>query len=170
MCNENAIFNAPGNAHAEGYTFWWSIFGEELTTGYHHTSYESRANRGDIITAETVEELAEKMMVPVDSLVTTIEKYNADAEAGEDTEFQKRVAFKPIEAPYYAAKNVVVRYKTGGGLKINEKCEVINRAGDAIPNLYAAGSCQGETTPNVHDVSAIGMHAGQMIAEALQNA
>ena len=33
-------------------------------------------------------------------LKATIEKYNSDAEAGEDTEFGKSVAFTPLTAPF----------------------------------------------------------------------
>jgi predicted oxidoreductase len=115
----------------------------------------------------TIEELAAKTLLPLAQLKATIEKYNSDAKAGTDTEFKKAYFFKPLNPPYYAIKNRVVRYKTNGGLAINEKCQVVDKANNPIPNLYAAGSCQGETTPNVHDVCAIGMHAGQNIAMAL---
>ena len=167
ICNENAIFNAPGLAHEEGYTFWWSVFDEALPEGYFKNSYQTRAKRGNVVTADTVEELAAKMMVPVETLKATVEKYNTDAEAGEDTVFGKSFGFTPLKAPFYALKNRVVRYKTNGGLRIDKDCRVLNRFDEAIPNVYAAGSCQGETTPNVHDVSAIGMHAGQVMAAEL---
>lgn len=169
MANENAIFAAPDVALEIGDSFWWSIFDERIPNGYHKTSYQSREKQGDVVIADTIEELAEKTYLPYETLKATIEKYNADAENGEDTEFGKMVAFSPLQAPYYAVKSNLVRYKTAGGLSINEKTQVVDKAGNPIPNLFAAGSCQGETTPNVHDVSAIGMHAGQMIAAELQS-
>lgn len=168
MCNENRIFDAPDVAHQTKSRIWWSIFDERIPNGVHKTSYASREKQGGVVVADTIEELAAQTMLPYESLKATIEKYNSDAEAGEDTEFAKMVSFTPLTAPYYAVKNDVVRYKTAGGLSINEKAEVVDKADNPIPNLYAAGSCQGETTPNVHDVCAIGMHAGQMMVEALK--
>lgn len=167
ISNENKIFDAPTMAHANDFTFWWTIADSTLPDGYHTTSFKTREKKGDLVYADTISELAEKIMVPAATLEATIEKYNADAEAGEDTEFGKKLGFYPMKAPYIAIKNQVVRYKTDGGLKINEFCQVVDKAEDPIPNLYAAGSCTGETTPNVHDVFAIGMHAGEMIAKEL---
>jgi succinate dehydrogenase/fumarate reductase flavoprotein subunit len=168
VCNENRIFDAPGHVHENGHTFWWSIFDSSVKNGYHHTSFEARFQQGGVETANTIEELAWKTDLPPERLKATMERYNREARAGEDTEFGKRFHFDPLEPPYFAAKSVVVRYKTNGGLKIDEKCQVIDKTDKPIPNLYAAGSCQGETTPNVHDVSAMGMHAGQMISTALK--
>jgi hypothetical protein len=168
VCNENRIFSAPGHVHDAGYNFWWTIFDKELAEGYHHTSFESREKQPGMEKADSIEELAEKMLVPVKTLKATYDRYNREARAGKDTEFGKRLHFNPLTPPLWGAKNVVVRYKTNGGLRIDEKCRVIDRAGDPIPNLYAAGSCQGETTPNVNDVSAVGMHAGQVMAAELK--
>lgn len=167
ICNENRIFTAPTEAHAAGYTFWWTIADSTTPEGYHRTSFATREKKGDLIYADTIEELAEKIMVPVETLTATIEKYNADAEAGEDTEFGKTLGFYALKAPYIAIKSQVVRYKTEGGLKINEFCQVVDKAEEPIANLFAAGSCTGETTPNVHDVFAIGMHAGDNIIKEL---
>lgn len=62
----------------------------------------------------------------------------------------------------------LVRYKTYGGVAISEKCQVMDKTNNPIANLYAAGACQGETPPNVHDVCAIGTHAGQQMAAAVK--
>jgi len=168
VCNENRIFDSPGHVHKAGYTFWWSIFDNELAEGYHHTSFKSREKQPGVEKADSIEELAKKMLIPVKTLKATYDKYNRESRAGKDTEFGKRLHFNPLTPPLWGARNVVVRYKTNGGLKIDEQCRVIDRAGDPIPNLFAAGSCQGETTPNVNDVSAVGMHAGQMMAAELK--
>lgn len=168
LCNENAIFEAPGKAYEAGHTFWWTIADEGLVNGVHAYSWKNRQQMGGWVKADSIEELAQKTGIPLEALKRTIERYNADAAAGTDTEFGKKVAFTPLKPPFYGIKNNVVRYKTNGGLAINEKCQVVDKANNPLPNLYAAGACQGETTPNVHDVCAIGMHAGQQIAAALK--
>ncbi|MEM4188860.1 MAG: FAD-dependent oxidoreductase [Candidatus Methanomethylicaceae archaeon] len=169
MCNENQIFKAPDICLELGDTFWWTIFDESLVNGYHKTSYQTREKQGGVVVANTIEELAEKTLLPYENLKATIEKYNSDAEKGEDTEFGKKVCFYPLKPPYYAVKNKLVRYKATGGLSINERAQVIDRAGNPIPNLFAAGSCQGETTPNVADAFAVGMLAGQIMAQELKS-
>ena len=59
------------------------------------------------------------------------------------------------EAPYYAIEVEPVIHHTMGGIKINTKAEVITRAGNAIPGLYAAG----EVTGGVHGGNRLGGNA-----------
>lgn len=168
MCNENSIFDAPGKAYAAGHTFWWSIFDETLVKGVHAATYQAREKMGGVVKADTIEELAAKTFLPLDALKATIERWNTDAKAGKDTEFGRTIAFAPLKAPFYAFKNTVVRYKTNGGLSINDKAQVVDKNDKPLANLYAAGACQGETTPNVHDVCAIGLYAGEQIVASLK--
>ena len=165
--NENALHEVADKVHEAGYEDWWTICDDELVNGVHANTFKTREKAGGVVKANTIEELAEKTYLPLAQLKATIEKYNTDAKAGKDTEFGKTTAFVALKPPYYAVPSRVVRYKTNGGLSMNDKCQVVDKAGTPIANLYAAGSCQGETTPNVHDVCAIGMHAGQQIAAAL---
>jgi succinate dehydrogenase/fumarate reductase flavoprotein subunit len=168
--NENNIHSAADNAKAAGFLSWWTIADETLVKGVHAETFRTREKAGGVIKADTLEELAEKTHIPFQQLKATVDKYNADAQAGTDTEFKKTTAFMPISAPYYAIPSTIVRYKTNGGLDINVNCEVVDRGKNVIANLYAAGSCQGQTTPNVNDVCALGMHAGQKMVAALKKA
>jgi succinate dehydrogenase/fumarate reductase flavoprotein subunit len=92
-----------------------------------------RRNRRDIYhAANTIDGLAESMHVPAPALVDTIELYNS-AERG------SRPAL--TRAPYYAlgpVKSYVVF--TDGGLKVNERLQVLREDGSPIVGLYAAGS------------------------------
>lgn len=168
--NENNIHAAADHAKEAGFLSWWTIADDGLVNGVHADTFRTREKAGGVVKADTVEELAAKTHIPFEQLKATIDKYNEDAKTGTDTEFKKAVAFTPISAPYYAIPSTVVRYKTNGGLDINVNCEVLDRAKTPIPNLYAAGACQGQTTPNVNDVCAVGMHAGQQMAAALKKA
>lgn len=96
-----------------------------------------------VIAADSIEELAEKMGVPVKNLTATVEAYNADCRKGFDTQFGKEHKWlQEIRGPkYYALKMRPEGYGTVGGIKINDDCEALTPEGDPIPGLYAAGDC-----------------------------
>jgi fumarate reductase flavoprotein subunit len=92
--------------------------------------------------ANTFEELAQKIKVPVDKFVATMKKYNEYCENGRDLDMAKNPkylkAFK--KPPYYAFWLQNFANTTHGGLVINENMELLNAKGGAgIPNLFAAG-------------------------------
>lgn len=92
-----------------------------------------RRNRKDIYReARTLEDLASKIGVPAVELTRTVAAYNQNPPAGA----------RPIATPpFYAlgpAKSWIVL--TDGGAKVNERLQVLDRNGRAIPGLYAAGS------------------------------
>ena len=109
-----------------------------------HFQYEVEQGHAKI--CQTLEEVAAFIGCPVERLQETIEAYNGFCHNGYDAEFLKRKEFLfPVEqAPYY-----VIRGESGidtclGGLKINNHQQVVNKDGDAIPGLYAAGvMCSG---------------------------
>ena len=102
------------------------------------------------VTADTVEELAEKAGIDAPGLKETIEKYNSDIDSvGYDTVFGRKGqmgearALEKITPPFYAIKCVTCTTSMKGGLKINGRCQVINPYGEALPGLYAAGEVSG---------------------------
>ena len=93
-----------------------------------------------LLIADTLEELAEKMGVPEDVFVKTIEEYNAACEAGEDGAFGKAAEYlHPVaKAPFYAFSTFLATDGAFGGIEVNPDMQVIGQNG-AIENLYAAG-------------------------------
>ena len=93
--------------------------------------------------ADSIEELAEAVGLPVQNVLDTMERYAAQCAAGTDADFGKDAAYlQPIEtAPFYAmiTTPVMGSLHTLGGLKINGNSEVLDLAGSPIPGLYAAG-------------------------------
>lgn len=89
--------------------------------------------------AETVGELAE--LIGTAELVETVERYNADAAAGEDSEFYKDAELMtPVEqGPFYAFEYAPSCWVTLGGVKTDDRLRVITETGDVIPGLYCAG-------------------------------
>jgi urocanate reductase len=113
---------------------------------------EREIKEGIIIQADTLDELAEKIGVPAAELAVTIKQYNAYVEQGHDPEFRKSAfGLKVEQAPFYATPRQPSVHHTMGGLKIDTKARVINKEGNIIPGLYAAGEVAG------------GIHAGNRL-------
>ena len=95
-----------------------------------------------VLKADTLEELAEKMGVPADNFVATVERYNELAAAGEDVDFGKPGEFlKPISTPpFYAGRLYTLLLTTNGGIHINENTQVLDGDAKPIPGLYLVGS------------------------------
>lgn len=72
--------------------------------------------------------------------IKTITAYNIYVDAGYDPEFEKEAFDLKVEkAPYYATLRKPAVHHTMGGLKIDTETHVINKQGQVIQGLYAAG-------------------------------
>lgn len=113
--------------------------------GANHEMMEAMAQGSEMYEADTIEELAEKIGVPADNLVATVERYNELCESGRDDDFGKgaRHLHTIAEPPFKAYKEVYYFFGTSGGVKVNNKLEVLDANWDPIPHLYSAGSCVG---------------------------
>ncbi len=111
---------------------------------------------GYIQVADTLEELAAKIGVDPEHLCQSVESYNACAEQGKDEEFG-RVAFgcKLEHGPYTATVRQVSIHYTMGGLTIDPDTHVLDKNGNVIPSLYAAG----EITGGIHGGNRLGGNA-----------
>ena len=120
--------------HRDGLGYVWAISDK--------ASLEAKGvKRGlemEFITADTFEELAEKMELDVAAVVETLTNYNAYCETGHDPEFG-RLLLEKLEAPYCAVKVVPCEIITYGGIARNVNAEVIRADGTVIPGLYTAG-------------------------------
>jgi fumarate reductase flavoprotein subunit len=94
-----------------------------------------------LFSANSPEELAQKMGVPCDVFLQTLAEYNEACETGSDTIFFKQDNLKKLEGKrWFAAQFYVDSFGALGGLKINDKTEVIRDDLTPIPGLYGAGS------------------------------
>ncbi|QNO14269.1 FAD-dependent oxidoreductase [Alkalicella caledoniensis] len=91
--------------------------------------------------ADTIEELAGKIGIKPEVLKTTVERYNELCVKGKDLDFNKPSQYMvPInQGKFYALAMTKSNSGTHGGLKINIDAQVINKDGNVIPGLYAAG-------------------------------
>jgi NADPH-dependent glutamate synthase beta subunit-like oxidoreductase len=87
------------------------------------------------------EEIAQWIGADAEMLRNTIQEYNRACQMGHDTFCAKdRRYLMPLDSPpYYAIKCNVDYLDTIGGIKINERMEVLDKSGKPISGLYAAG-------------------------------
>jgi succinate dehydrogenase/fumarate reductase flavoprotein subunit len=101
---------------------------------------------GRVHSAPTAAGLAGSIGVPVDSLSTTIDRWNADVAGGQDRVFDKPpTMLLPISTPpFYAVElRPAIVGMTFAGLRIDDRARVLDPAGRPIPGLYAAGEVTG---------------------------
>jgi fumarate reductase flavoprotein subunit len=100
---------------------------------------------GNVHTAGSISELAQKIQVPAESMERTTARYSELARQGKDIDFGKHSdRLTTLEkAPYYACKMEVRRMITLSGLKINTNMQVLDTERQPIPGLYAAGNVSG---------------------------
>ncbi len=168
----NAQRQQPGNAR---WTVWDAKWPEEapsfkvvackdMRTDFHNPeNVKTYVEKGYIKSAETLEELADKMGVPKENLLKTVERYNELAKKGVDEDYGKRSAcLTTIEKPtYYAAPLGTALLVTLGGLKINTDLQVLDEELNVIPGLYAAGNASGSYYANDYCVNLPGNSHGR---------
>ena len=91
--------------------------------------------------ADTLEELAEKLGINAENLVSTVDTYNK-AIAGEIADpFREKVNENQFaeSGPYYGFKFESAVHQTKGGVVANEKAEIINNNDEVVEGLYGAG-------------------------------
>lgn len=100
---------------------------------------------GYIQQADTMEELAEKLNLPVDETVATWKHYNEMAADGKDTDFNKE-PYRLIaidKPPYYGVRTGSWFLATIDGVRINTDMHAIDDEGDPIDGLYMVGNDSG---------------------------
>ena len=97
--------------------------------------------KGWIVKADTIEELAEKIGKDPAALKAEVEKYNAMVDAGADTDFGRDITTmaKIEQGPFYAIEEVPAMPACSGGAKRNIKGQVLNWDNEPIEGLYSAG-------------------------------
>lgn len=102
--------------------------------------------KGHSYRSDYLDDLADQIGVPAETLVKTVDGYNACVAAGTDTQIDpgKELLGSPIETPvFYASKRIPTIHYTMGGLRIDTSAQVLTEAGEPIGNLFAAGEVTG---------------------------
>ncbi|MEV0668859.1 3-ketosteroid-delta-1-dehydrogenase [Mycobacterium sp. NPDC050441] len=133
---------------------------------------------GIAVRADNFIELAAKMRVPEANFSATVTRFNENAFAGEDPDFERgRSAYdryygdptitpnpnlRPlVKGPFYAVKMVLSDLGTCGGLRADDHARVLREDGSAIDGLYAIGNTAANAFGSVYP------GAGATIAQGL---
>ena len=106
---------------------------------------------GYFFTADTIEELAKKIVnpyqwrpMPPEALRKTVDRYNTFVDNGVDEDFKKPIPLhKVAKPPFYAAWHTPAIHDSYTGIRINTSAQVIDLRGRPIPGLYACGDSSG---------------------------
>ena len=140
-----------------GYLLWDEKSNEETgTMASNPEEAEEQFEKGNLVKADTIEELADHFEIDKDELLKTVERFNENSAKEEDPDFNLRMLGWTIdEAPYYMLKAAPAVHHTMGGLKINTDAQVLDKDGNWIDGLYAAG----EVTGGIHGSNRLGSAA-----------
>jgi fumarate reductase flavoprotein subunit len=152
----NQILQQPGNF---AWAIWDAKYNDEWpkmqsqccknmgppTFLWHPKQLEEALADGNVRTAQSIRELAQKIKVPADTFESTVARYNELARMGKDLDFGKYPdRLTTLEKPlYYACKMETRRMVILSGLKINTSLQVLDTERQPIPGLYAAGNNSG---------------------------
>lgn len=112
------------------------IFDSETFEG--SSNGKNAVSKGGMIKADTIEELAEKLGLDVDTVVATIEDFNNGVD-----EFERENPGKITAAPFYGVEVLPSSHFTMAGIAFNENAQAIDKAGNAIEGLYIVGELSG---------------------------
>jgi len=125
--------------------------------------------KGTIIAASSVKELAARINISAAALEATINRYNGFCDAGRDGDFVKNPEYLKAlrHPPFYAAKCYPWHLGSIGGVKINERMEVLDKTNRPIKGLYAVGSDTGGWSSSTYNRYLAGAGASYAINSGL---
>jgi succinate dehydrogenase/fumarate reductase flavoprotein subunit len=137
-CVFDETMRKSGPLYPPEYFFcWWAMI-----ENYKWSSdSSSEIEKGWIIKADTLKELAKKIDKNPETLEKTVAAWNKACAAGNDSEFGRNPQkMAPIRTPpFYAAEFVPAFTNTQGGPRRNGKAQVLDTNRAPIPRLYSAG-------------------------------
>jgi fumarate reductase flavoprotein subunit len=135
------------------------------------------SGKGNLYAASSLAELCEQTGIEREGLERTLAAYNGYCAKGYDAQFNKRHAYlRPLTGgTWYAARHFPSAYGSAGGIKINERAEVLGEDWKPIPGLYAAGtdacSIYGDSYPFIFPGTSMGfaLNTGRIAAESVED-
>lgn len=178
----NARMNTPGNKawsifdadYAQYVMAQWPNHYEKWLDGI-EDEIETRVANGELLRADTLEDLADQLGVSADTFVKTIERYNTMYTTGVDRDFDvpKNYLSQVKTAPFYAYPLVCSVLTIPFGLHVNDDSQVCTAEDEAIAGLFAVGNAQGDVFGQDYPVHYPGISHGrcvtfgQLVGEAL---
>lgn len=135
----------------------WQVFQEKY--------FPVLLEKGFLMKADMIEELAEKLHLPVEAFKATVERYNGFVKNGNDLDYGKEpFRLTPVnQGPFYGAKNTGDILCTMDGIVIDTNMNAIDTEGNAIPGLYVIGNDSGAYFANTYPNLSTGMACGRTV-------
>ena len=136
-------------------SYAYIIFDQRLRDGL--KAIEKYVSTGITVQGDTIEELAEKIDVDPATLAETLKNWNQYVADQNDPDFGRTTGMDKdlSQAPFYAIKIAPGIHHTMGGVHIDTDAQVIDKDGNPIPGLFAAG----EVVGGVHGGNRLGGNA-----------
>ncbi|GAB5486885.1 MAG: FAD-dependent oxidoreductase [Parasphingorhabdus sp.] len=119
----------------------WSIYDETRHKIMEQfDDYQQAKAAGCLITAPSLDELAEKTGVDANGLIKSVAETWSLVDSGGHDQFGRSFAGKEkLAPPYYAVRVTGALFHTQGGLEVDDDARVKKTDGSVFPNLYAGG-------------------------------
>ena len=131
---------------------------------------------GLVKTGQTLSQLAAEIKVDANELEKTVANWNQAVKAQQDSEFNRTTGMERdiSDGPFFAIHIAPAVHYTMGGLKINDKTQVLNTDNKVINGLFAAGEIAGGLHGNnriggnsIAETVVFGRQAGQQVYKYL---
>jgi len=164
--SENISDTAASGKMVEGQGKVWSIMGQNLIAEFENggctrkysafsdalpgnqvdlqAEFEKYKDNENVVKADSLEKLAEKIGVDKDRFVSCIESYEKDCAAGSGDSMYGKDAKYMIslgKGPYYALRLSSGVLNTNGGIRIDYNAQVCDPYCTPVKGLFAAGVC-----------------------------
>ena len=140
----------------EGYHEGYCIYGQATADKYPimtRLGLGNKTHNGDDFgyKEDTIEALAAHVGFDPEVLKATVDRYNELCDKGVDEDFGKESQYMVrIDAPYYLLRMPMICTDGYNGARINEHAQVIDKEGNPIPGLYAAGAVASAQVTNIN--------------------
>jgi succinate dehydrogenase/fumarate reductase flavoprotein subunit len=182
FCNEdcNAPYTAltvlrePGQV---AYALWGTNYAYELEWLMHGAArggrqptpeeiialWEKDVAGGLAVKGATIEEVIEKLGLPLHETLMTVTRYNEHCKNGHDPDFHKKAKYlqEIREAPFYGGRiDEFHFFSVLGGPRTNYKMQVCDENDEPIMGLYAVGTIAGDMFANCYNFRVAGHNYG----------
>lgn len=135
----------PASLQYSGGMSWdqdFRVYGDPWSEENEQAFLDSEIQMGCLVTANTIDELAEQSGIPADALKESIARYNDLASSGVDLDFGKRPELMTTieQPPFYALRMQTMMCVTVGGLQTDTNSQVLDESGAPIDGLFAVGN------------------------------
>ncbi len=137
--------------------------GPDMTPEQVLAVWESQVKQGQIVKADTLEEVVAALGLPAEETLRTVACYNALCRAGRDEDFHKKPCYlqEIREAPFYGCSlSDRFFFTVLGGPRTDHLLRICNEADEPIPGLWCVGSMVGDMYANCYSFRIPGQNYG----------